>query len=163
MIGGGEALTGDDEFEDVIPARTSHNERVYGNSLRLGPKCQRGSCIVGVYRTPLPSPFFEPTMSTATWRQFFTYPALFSLKIYSALTIKITGTTNTPKLLLAQFASRSRRTSGWPLRGEGSPPLGTNTGKVEKVANRWRFPPFSQSLLCWTDTCGMVGASPPAS
>ena len=31
------------------------------------------------------------------------------------------GITNTPRLLLAQSASRSRRTSGWPLKSEGSP------------------------------------------
>jgi hypothetical protein len=62
-------------------------------------------------------------MSTATWRQFFTYHPLHLPDLLWRPDCKkknITGTTNTPKSLLAQFGSRSRRTNAWSLKSEGS-------------------------------------------
>jgi hypothetical protein len=120
-------LTSDDEFEDVIPARTSHtSERVSGSGLErsVASSCQRGTLHRGsLSDTTSDTSFYQPTtMSAATWRQFFTYRAF--LKSVTAGTdccIK-SGLTNTPKLLLVQFASRSRRTSGSSLKSEGSPP-----------------------------------------
>lgn len=62
-------------------------------------------------------------MSTATWRQFFTYHPLHLPDLLwrpDCEKKNITGTTNTPKSLLAQFGSRSRRTNACSLKSEGS-------------------------------------------
>ena len=57
-------LTGDDEFEDVIPARTSHiSEKgaAYTGPGLVGSVaggCRRGTYTVGVCRTPHPQHLF---------------------------------------------------------------------------------------------------------
>jgi hypothetical protein len=118
-------LTGDDEFEDVIPARASHISEGY-IKLRARARLPAAASValtpwefVGHHSQLL----FPSTNNVGCNLATILHVSCLSQVSTAGIDccIKL-GITNTPKLLLVQFASRSRRTSGSSLKREGSPP-----------------------------------------
>ena len=117
------------------------------------PSC-RVTCIPGRIRqlivvvscekectTSSPVTRIRPTMSSAVWRQHFSYVPAATLPLFGRILndpcTTFTASTNTAKSAPAQCARRSRNPNALRLKSAVLRPCGSRSGRTEKAASRY--------------------------